>query len=132
VEYQFRSVEKRGQTVLFKNRRVATVGTERIGLDRLQLDQARAETQTKSISDATYRRIRNRPLLMLHLLDCRESKNEESLFSRGVLAWGLSFPGQSGSSRPKKLVEYMVNTRYWQQEYGDELEDDADLGEECE
>jgi len=43
--------------------------------------------------------------------------------------WGLSFPGQSGSSRPKKLVHYVVNTRYWQQEYGVEIEDEDDLGE---
>jgi hypothetical protein len=132
VVHQFRSVEKRGQTLLFRNRRVATVGTEQIGLEKWQLEQARAETETKSITDATYRRIRNKPLLMLHLLDCHEQDVEASLFSQGILAWGLSFPGQAGTSRPKKLVEYVVNTRYWQQEYGDEVEDEADLGDEYE
>lgn len=131
VKHQYRTVEKRGQTVLFKNRRVATVGTEGIGLDSMQTKQANDEPrQGKSVSDATFRRIRNRPLLMLHLLDCHENNSKESLFGRGILAWGLSFPGQSGSSRPKKLVQYVVNTVKWREEYGDEIEDEADLGEE--
>jgi len=130
VMHQFRTVEKRGQTVLFRNRRVATVGTEGIGLDDQKIKQAEDDTPPgKSVSDATFRRIRNRPLLMLHLLDCHEKNSNEPLFSRGILAWGLSFPGQSGSSRPKKLVHYVVNTRYWQQEYGVEIEDEDDLGE---
>ena len=133
VGYQFRTVEKRDRTVLFKNRRVATEGAERIGLDKEQMEKARGLVQPPStlISDAIYRLIRNRPLLMLHLLDCQEAGADASLFSHGVLAWGLSFPGQAGSSKPKKLVQYVVNTRYWQQAYGGEIEDEADLGDEA-
>jgi len=129
IKHQFRTVEKRGKTLLFKNRRVATVGAEGIGLTDEQKRQACDASEFGSVSDATYRHIRNRPLLMLHLLDCHEGQDDPSLFEQGVLAWGLSFPGQSGSSRPKKLVQYVVNTRYWQNEYGGEIEDEDDLGE---
>ncbi len=95
-----------------------------------QKRQAEAETETKAVSDATYRGIRDRPLLMLHLLDCHVDKKEEPRFDQGILAWGLSFPGKAGSGRPKKLVEYVVNVRYQEQEHGCLIEDEKDLGDE--
>ena len=44
-----------------------------------------------------------------------------------VLAtYGISFPGDAGLSRyPQKLVEYVVNTTWWEQNY-DPTDDDPE------
>jgi hypothetical protein len=61
---------------------------------------------------------------MLHLLDCRLNDEATGLFAQGIPAYGMSFPGKAGSRRPKKLVEYVVNTVWWKKEYADTLDDD--------
>lgn len=133
VQYQFRTVgyDNPLRRVWFKNRRIATVGTEKAGLTESLLQKAASLSEGATISDAVYRRVRHKPLLMLHLLDCHKSNSSEdpSIFEKGILGWGLSFPGQAGDGRPKKLVQYVVNTRYWEQEYGEEVEDENDIGE---
>ena len=65
---------------------------------------------------------------MLHLLDCRLDDNP--LFENGVSAYGISFPGEAGSRRPQKLVEYVVNTTWWQNEYLDLLEEEDENNDE--
>jgi hypothetical protein len=133
VRYQFRTVkcDNSLRRVWFPNRRIATVGTEQTGLTESQLLEAANLSDGETISDATYRKVRQKPLLMLHLIDCHKTSNsvDPAMFERGILGWGLSFPGQAGEGRPKKLVQYVVNTRYWEQEYGSEVEDENDIGE---
>jgi len=129
IKYQYRTVDVNDRRIKFPNRRVATLGTEKTGLNDLQIDRAVEESTGKSISDSLYRKERNKPLLMLHLLDCHDVKNSDKpLFENGIIAWGLSFPGEAGKGRPKKLVQYMVNTRYWEQEYGQEIEYSDEVG----
>ena len=41
-----------------------------------------------------------------------------------VAAYGISFPGNPGSHAPTKLVEYVVNTTWWKNNYGDDLVED--------
>lgn len=133
IHHQFRTVgyDESSQLIRFENRRIASVGTEKSGLTQSQEEKAKSLSPTNPPSDAVYRRVRDKPLLMLHLLDCHKSEGNESnpIFERGILGWGLSFPGQAGDGRPKKLVEYVVNTVFWEQEYGGEVEDENDLGE---
>ncbi|TXL00665.1 hypothetical protein BMR11_02275 [Methylococcaceae bacterium CS5] len=65
---------------------------------------------------------------MIHLLDCRYKGNEnKAIFPEGIVAYGISFPGEAGSRIPENLVEYVVNTTWWDKNYSDLLdEDDSD------
>jgi hypothetical protein len=48
---------------------------------------------------------------------------EPASVNKIVPAYGISFPGDAGSAqRPAKLVEYVVNTKWWEQNY--DLADD--------
>lgn len=70
--------------------RVASRGDEKIGLTQEQCNEARtlAEKSGKEPSDVHYRRIRQKPLLMLHNLDLGEGNN----IQKNVPAFGISFP----------------------------------------
>jgi hypothetical protein len=86
-----------------------------------------------SIPGSVYRNLRSElhgnSLLILHLLDCEVEKGV-SLFSEGILAYGISFPGDPGSRRPENLVEYVVNTTWWNTEYADILDDEEEIDDE--
>ena len=72
--------------------RVASRGDEKIGLSALEQEQAVAIAKEKNSakpSDVHYREIRNKPLLMLHVLRL-EGENETQ---ERVPAFGISFPG---------------------------------------
>lgn len=120
---------------LNKNR-VASRGHEMAGLSPIDIESAqqhfskRFDKEIKNYPDYIYRTKRDKPLLMIHLLDCRRKDNkDESLFSEGIVAYGISFPGEAGSRRPEKLVEYVVNTTWWNTNYSDILEEEDDLDE---
>jgi len=73
--------------------------------------------------------VRETPLLMIHLLDCRLNKEKETpIFVNGVVAYGISFPGEKEGRRIKKLATYQVNTTWMEQQYGDQIENDEDMG----
>ena len=83
----------------------------------------------KNFPDSIYRAKRNKPLLMLHVLDCRTKPSDPKektspLFSGGIVGYGISFPGEAGSRTPKKLVEYMVNTVWWNSKFADLLDEE--------
>ena len=130
VRPQQRTVQLIGDNVAkrveMNRRRVASRGMERTGLTPTQI--ATAETEYgggRNIPDYAYRGQRQTPLLMLHLLDCREKNNPDiPLFAEGIGAYGISFPGVAGTRRPRRLVEYVVNTVWWQQQYLDLIEDE--------
>jgi len=75
--------------------------------------------------------VRETPLLMLHLLDCRLGNNIP-LFPNGVAAYGISFPGEKLDGRIKKMAKYQVTTTWWREKYGSDFEDDADMKGEYE
>ncbi len=131
INAQRRTVQKETESsIKFPNRRVASGNIEKLGLDSDQQERALYLANGKKMSDAIYREARDKPLLMLHLLDCRDGQDEEqSIFAEGALGWGMSFPGSPGSKKPKKLVEYVVNTVWWKNEYGNLIEDEEDSDE---
>lgn len=134
VTAQIRKVNlaKDGRGIELNKRRVASRGLEKAGLSEEEIRRAeedyREHNTATNIPDNAYRGNRQ-PLLMLHLLDCRLGDDGTSLFAQGVPAYGVSFPGRAGSRRPEKLVEYVVNTIWWQNEYLDTL-DDEDFAED--
>jgi len=117
--------DRPGHGIEFKKRRVASRGDERAGLSEGQIEIVKRDYEGtgKNIPDSAYRKIEGRPpMLMLHLLSCGV---EESKWADIVPAWGLSFPGDANSTRPRKLVEYVVNPVWWRDNYGDSAEDEV-------
>jgi hypothetical protein len=127
-----------GNSILVNKHRVASRGLEQVGLTEQQIIESenkyvktdvqpnQTDTQIKKINipDYVYRETRERPLLMLHLLDCRLKENETPVFVNGIIAFGISFPGKKGSRKPEKLVEYIVNTTWWKNNYIDFTEEE--------
>ena len=64
-------------------------------------------------------------MLMLHLLNVEYGPSTDIHNLENVVAWGISFPG-SNVKDPE--VEYVVNTRWWNENFGDDLEEYAEEG----
>jgi len=137
VNLQTRSVSKfgdKGIAINKEKRRVGYAVQESAGLPLKEVQivekQYKLENpEKKSIPGSVYRKLREQlnwnPLLILHVLNCEEEKGSQ-LFTDGVIAYGISFPGEPGSRRPQKLVEYIVNTVWWKNEYLDLLDDEEE------
>ena len=105
--------------------RVASRGAERAGMSPAEISAAKAafdertanETKRRNISDKDYRQNRSRPLLMLHLLQVQHGGIELN----EIVAWGASFPGNATLEDTE--VEYVVNTRWWNENFGEDLEE---------
>ncbi len=119
---------KGGNSIALNKRRVASRGLEKVGLSQREIDWVEENYEGKNIPDLLYRSVRSHPLLMLHLLDCR--LDSDPIFEYGITAYGISFPGQAGSRKPEKLVEYVVNTVWWKNEYMDLLDEDEGIEDE--
>lgn len=94
--------------------RVASKGDEKLGLEKEQVDAAKdfAETQNRDVIDLDYRLQRQKPLLMIHMLAIRKSKDSE--ISIMAPTFGISFPsGDYGKS-----VEVVANRVWLQSEMG--------------
>lgn len=134
---QLRTVaDSPGNGVELNRRRLASRGHEKAGLSRKDIDEAEKEFRTtwpdekKNFPDSIYRARRTKPLLMLHFLDCRKDNEKEiPLFPEGILAYGISFPGKTGSRRPEKLVQYVVTPTWWKAHYADVLDEEDDINE---
>lgn len=108
---QQRTAEKAGkETWRLSGYRLASRGDEAHGLTKTQIDQAvedasnDASSKSKKPSDYHYRVVRNKPLLMVHILEPTENED----FKGRVPAYGISFPdGLFDTS-----VEVVVN-RVW-------------------
>jgi len=121
-----------GNGIELNKRRLASRGHEKAGLTKEEIEAAVTEyvknyPGKKNFPDSIYRAKREKPLLMLHVLDCRKNEDKSSLFSEGVIAYGISFPGEAGSRKPEILVKYEVTPLWWRNNYADLLdEDEAD------
>lgn len=108
-----------GYQVSGRSSRVASRGSEKVGLSDEEIELARAEFRkthkSPNISDRYFRLVRDRPLLMLHVLTLDHEKN-------WVPAWGISFPG---SLPDGETVEYVVNTTWFREQAEDEVDDDS-------
>ena len=108
--------------------RVASRGAERAGLSETQIEQAKSMAgEVKNIPDLIYRNVRQKPLLMIHVLDLKVDLRHEILSVEKACAWGISFPGEKGKGRGK-LVEYLVNPVWWKEQFEEQSvdEDDSD------
>ena len=116
-------------TVSFaRKRRVASRGVERVGISDLLREQAEAEWRTKQESggragkdawnypDRIYRKVRTRPLLIIHLLAIGEI-DEDLSEETPVVAWSISFPKTGG---PEEMVEYVVNEIWFRDQFGED------------
>lgn len=132
VRRQFRSAERRSPSdgsdyfaISGGASRVASRGAERAGMSLDEVEAARKAfgertgTQGKNISDKDFRQFRSRPLLMLHLLTVQYDRAGEK-FEERAIAWGASFPDTSVVDTE---VEYVVNTRWWKENFGEDLEE---------
>jgi hypothetical protein len=80
---------------------------------------------SRTVPDKEYLRYRTRPILMLHVLDILEKDGSGSkvVTETDVVGWGIGFP--KTTAYPTTEVSYVVNTRWWAENYGNQ-EDDAD------
>lgn len=123
--------------------RVASRGTEKAGLTAEQIKlaewQYREEKQAASADDdkekpinypdRIYRAVAGRrPLLIVHLLAIGK-KNDDLSHEQPVLAWSLSFPS---TQMEEKKVEYVVNTTWLRENYGQDLEEEEMAGDDNE
>lgn len=113
---------------LISGYRVASTGDEKIGLTEAQIIEAEklahetSKRKTKNYSDKYYRIIRNKPLLMLHILTPKDNSKFEGL---RVPAWGLSFPdGLYGVDIP------VVANKVWIEQKLEGQDDIPDLDED--
>jgi hypothetical protein len=139
VRAQKRKVtEGPGNSIVLNKHRVASRGLERAGLTNEQIAAAerqykgRAENKGDDIPDWVYRTVEGRrPLLMLHVLDCRLiSDATKPIFDKGIVAYGISFPGMPNGRRPEKLAEYVVTTTWWKNNYIDLIEEEGGVDDE--
>jgi len=110
-------------TVVFNRRRIGSIGDERAGLSKDEIEQVKNNYNGKNVPDREYRKVANRnPLFIIYLINVKKTKDDEE--SILVPAFAVSFPGDPGSAKkPAKLVEYVVNTTWWKQNYGDPEEE---------
>jgi len=118
-------VEPRGfYAVSGKSARVGSRGQERAGMTSEECKQAEDDfrnapgNESKSIPDWAYRAKRQRPLLMLHVLDIEDKDN--NMTDQDVIAWGISFPE---SNDVATTVSYVVNTTWWANNYGEDIKE---------
>ena len=74
--------------------------------------------------DRIYTRIRTKPLLVIHLLAIGKEDDDLSQ-TTPVAAWSISFPE---TGLVERTVEYVVNTTWFQEHYGDDDSDDEENG----
>ncbi len=142
INCQQRTIGNRGdsRTLRVSNRqRVSTRGIERSGLtdeqrtaaekafqDELERDGRAQEERKVECPDWAYRKKRTKPLLMIHLIDVRpDGRNVPP--DQPVAAWGISFPG---TAREERRVEYVVNTTWLRENFGDDVDEDEMEGDD--
>ena len=102
-----------------KKARIGESRDEEVGIDAITLENLRRREGSKTINPKHYREVvGKRPLLIIHLLNLPDAGIS------GVVAYGLSLPGSATTKKPKKLVEYIVTTTYWNQHYAESLEEE--------
>ena len=129
---QRRAAGKRSDrsTLMVTNKqRVSTRGITKVGLTETQAQDAEHEYDASrtSSSDGTtnypdwiYGKVRSKPLLVIHLLAIGK-EGEDLSQNTPVAAWSVSFPG---TKLDETKVEYVVNTTWYQEHYGEDDSDD--------
>jgi len=138
ITCQKRTVSNDGQPtngVRLNKNRVASRGAEKAGLIKQEVDVVEqayksANPLVSNYPDKIYRAARQKPLLMIHILDCRLNETPKiPMFEKGIVAYGISYPGEAGSRKPENLVEYVVNTTWWNENFAEILEEEDNADE---
>lgn len=124
--YQERKSRREDIGWLTAGYRVASRGDEKLGLTEQKLNESEGiarEREADAPSDIHYREVRNKPLLMLHVLGLKGTEEERIR----VPAFGISFPG----GHYDKSVRVVANSVWLDQMLGSEVdkpdeEDDFD------
>ena len=119
--------------------RVSGRGIERTGLTHEQRALAEgayredperggrpAEGRSIQYPDWAYRKMRRRPLLMIHLIDI-DTKGQGAPLAQPVVAWGISFPA---THKEENRVEYVVNTTWLSENFRDDVDEDEMSGDD--
>lgn len=112
-----------------KSARVRSRGVEREGLDpevvKTAEDRYRAENDgKKNVPDSVYRRVRERPLLLIHCIAAyTDDVKLETTRGDPHIALGLSFPKFNDSGMARR-VTYRVNVVEWQNLFENEADDE--------
>jgi hypothetical protein len=118
---------------LGEKQRVASRGIEKAGLSDEAVNQVIWPGENPP--DRLYRAVRERPLLMLHLIQVLEPTGDGDKLADGltlpatpVLAWGISFPSPP-DDEPEEVVEYVVTTTWLREQLREDLIDDEAAGD---
>ena len=119
------------ESIMVTNKqRVASRGMEKVGLSREQQREAENEyfrrEGKRNYPDKIYREKRTIPLLAVHMLVLTEN-GEWSALVHPVVAWGISFPK---TKLEEQTVKYVVNTTWYQEQYGEESAEDEMAGDD--
>ena len=112
--------------------RLASRGDEKLGLTDEQIAEAQEvaandkNSKTKKPSDFHYRVVRNKPLLMIHVLEPTDTEIAK-LIGQRIPAFGVSFP--NGLFGAEFEIEVVANRVWLEQMYGS-FEDDPDAEED--
>jgi hypothetical protein len=116
--------------------RVASRGVERTGLTTEQIQMAEDEYRQHNqpgrkgkynYPDRIYRAKREKPLLIVHMLDMLDPNTEKSLFPEPVVAWSMGLPD---TELPEEHVEYVVTLQWQRENMAEDAEDEDDDGSE--
>ena len=107
--------------------RVSSRGIEREGIEKIVVErvdaQWRIENGQKSMPDLKYREVRERPLLLLHLVKPYIDGAPHPTAAEPLVALGLSFPKFDDSDVARR-AKYRVNLVEWQNMFETEADDD--------
>lgn len=138
VNRQIRRVDERAGALVISGskRRVGSRGIEAEGIADSIVAQVRAEAGDDQVSDKAYRLKRERPLLLLHLLEVRRVIGRDAagkLIQKAiyepsddpVVGIGLSFP-DFGSAANEHRARYSANLVKYRELFSSEADEDED------
>jgi hypothetical protein len=128
---QKRKIELRGDSrsilVSGSKARVGSRGIEKEGVpeDLVRTKDEEYRQQGRSVPDWEYRRLRPRPLLLVHLVKPFDDSREYDTGGLPLVAAGLSFP-EFDDSDVARRVRYRVNLVEWRNLFQTETDDDLE------
>jgi hypothetical protein len=121
-------VKNNSNYITNKSKRFASANWEKAGLDSQSLKEIQDHYKSikkKSIPGHAYRSKRKYPLLVIYFLDCHIKGSNEKISDDGILAWSISFPGETGDKNDQ-WVQYYQNVTMQQQDLFQNFETDEE------
>lgn len=136
IKRQVRRVERPGKVEVISNtsRRVASRGIEREGIPvhvvKAINEKWKLANNGAAVPDKEYREVREKPLLLIHVLDAHRGTDVNARLYSDVplIALGLSFPRLSDDNTNR--VRYLLNVVKLKEEQGVDFDFASDIGDE--